>query len=317
MLRTSFRKFGLPIVLATVLLMAGAAPAADGSDGEEEFGVCGESMSYWHPPVVDGCATGHEHGDAPPAWITEAGYDVMFHGHFSTSEQENRLKHAGMKGFLAPLSGIDIYFRLHAISNVLDRSARFHSYEIWARDAGGDVSHWQGWLNTGHPIRNRYPRIRRPGGITPPFMLVVDQESYDAGLNCEQWYIRTAPWAWNITYTICGSTTIYYPNEYAELDRKYWRLSPYGTLGGRRKIEASWPPERDYPTGEFVATQFGEIVTGMDDPRCSGVTRVDDVDYDNVCLEQYIAPTMTPVGPPDHNQEKVFDVTGVQIPNAE
>jgi hypothetical protein len=68
--------------------------------------------------------------------------------------------------------------------------------------------------------------------------------------------------------------------------------------------------------GQFWATQFGEIVAGPDDPRCSDTTTKFDVTYENVCLEQYIAPTMQQVASPSINAEqRQFDATGVQVPN--
>jgi hypothetical protein len=281
----------------------------------EELGVCGERMDVWHPPVINGCATGHEHGDAPPSWIAAAGYNVSFHGHFNTSPTEHTAKHAAMKGFTARFSNADIYFRVHAAANVLDRSARFHSYEVWARDPSGAVSHWQGWYNTGDPERDRY--VRRQGTETSvrPAMLVVDQTSWDQGIRCEQWYALTSVWSWDFGWTICNTTTLYYAGENQEQDRSFWRLAPDGSLGGTRRLEAAWYSSRSHPTGAFVATQFGEIVSGMNDPRCSATTTTYGKTYQNVCLEQYIAPTMTQVAFPGNAVQKNFDTTGAVVPN--
>ena len=280
-----------------------------------DLGACGESMMEWHPPVIGTCATGHEHGDAPPSWIADAGYDVGFHGHFNTSPAENAAKHAGMKGFLARLKGVDLYFRIHAASNVLDRSARFHSYEMFARDGSGGVSHWQGWYNTGDPVTDRVPR--RSGSETGvrPVMLVVDQTSWNQGIRCEQWYAFTAGWSWDFGWTICNSTTLFYPGENANQAQSTWRLAPDASKGGTRRLEAAWYAFRQHPTGAFVATQFGEIVSGMNDARCSGRTVRYGITYDNVCLEQYIAPTMTQVSFPGNAVQKSFPTTGVRIPN--
>jgi hypothetical protein len=280
-----------------------------------EVGVCGEPMNTWHPPVINGCATGHEHGDAPPDWIAAAGYNVSFHGHFNTSPTEHTAKHAAMKGFTARFNNVDIYFRVHAASNVLDRSARYHSYEVWARDPQGNVSHWQGWYNTGDPERDRYARRRGTEISTRPAMLVVDQTSWDQGIRCEQWYASTAQWSWDFGWTICNSTTLYYPGENQEQDRSFWRLAPDGSLGATRRLEAAWYASRPHPTGAFVTTQFGEIVSGMNDARCSGTTTAHGKTYQNVCMEQYIAPTMTQVAFPNNAVQKNFDATGATIPN--
>ncbi|MCC6177272.1 MAG: hypothetical protein IT305_18365 [Chloroflexi bacterium] len=282
-------------------------------------GACGEAMDAWHPPVINGCTAGHEHGDPPPSWIGDAGYTVSFSGPFNTTARENTTKHAAMKAFLARFSGVDIYFRIHAASNVLDRSARYHSYDVWTRDAAGGVSHWQGWFNTGDPVADRIPRsLGDPG--RRPLMLVVDRASWDADIRCEQWYGLTASWSWDFGWTICNVNSLFYPGENNEQDMAQWRLPPGGpSLGGLRRLEAAWysssSPGRQHPTGRFWATQFGEIVGGPTDTRCSGTSTRFGTTYANVCLEQYIAPTMTQVAFPGNAVQKTFPTTGVQIPN--
>jgi hypothetical protein len=290
------------------------SPTAPPSHGGH-VGRCGESMHEWHPPVVNGCATGHEHGDAPPQWIRDAGYNPMFHGHFNTSAAENVAKHAAMKGFSANFNGVDVYFRLHAASNVLDRSARYHSYEVWARDPQGGVSHWQGWYNTGDPVTDRIPRRR---GVEPsqrPIMLVVDQTAWDQGIRCEQWYFFSAEWSWDVGWTICNTSTLFYPGENNQQDMANWRIAPDGSKGTTRRLEAAWYSGRPHPTGAFWATQFGDIVSGPNDPRCSATSTKFGVTYQNICLEQYIAPTMQQVAFPGNAIQKQFDATGVELPN--
>ena len=244
-------------------------------DHGSDMGVCGEPTDAWHPPVVNGCNTGHEHGDPPPSWIAAAGYQVMFHGHFNTSPAENTAKHAAMKGFSATFNGVDIYFRIHAASNPLDRSARYHSYEAWARDPSGSVSHWQLWYNTGDPrpsseggARVLRRRVPLPEESQRPIMLVVDQQSLNEGINCEQWYAAPGEpaWGWDFGWTICGATTLYQPNENATAaDTSTWIAAPDGALGLQRRLEAAWYGQRQHTTGAFVSTQFGEIVNGMSD----------------------------------------------------
>jgi hypothetical protein len=281
-------------------------------------GVCGESMASWHPPVVNGCATQHEHGDAPPAWLQAAGYTVSFAGSFNTSAIENTTKHAAMKGFLATFNGVDVYIRAHAASNVLDRSARYHSYEIFSRDPSGGVSHWHGWVNSGDPVADRVPRIQGDPGRRP-MVQVVDQASWDAVLRCEQWYLMSVGWSWDLGWLICNSSTLFYPGENNELDRAFWRLPPAGPsgVGNSRRLEAAWynTPGRPHPTGAFWATQFGDLVSGPTDARCSGTTTRFGTTYANVCLPQYIAPTMITVAFPGNVVQRTFPATGVQVPN--
>ena len=50
--------------------VAASAHAASPTGGGET-GACGESLDNWHPPALDGCATGHEHGDEPPEWTVQ------------------------------------------------------------------------------------------------------------------------------------------------------------------------------------------------------------------------------------------------------
>jgi len=299
------------------------APAADAMDhgtGHGEVGVCGEPVDTWHPPLVNGCATGHEHGDAPPSWIAQAGFTPTFHGEFNTSPTEYTRKHAAMKGFLARFADVDIYFRVHAASNVLDRSARYHSYEVFARDPSGGVSHWQGWYNSGDPLADRFPRRQGVETDKRPAILVVDQTSWDQGIKCEQWYATTASWSWDFGWTICGINALFYPGENNQQDQRFWRLPPSQPgVGTLRRLEAAWYHNtngRLHPVGQFWATPLGEIVTGPDDSRCSGTTTKFDESYQNVCLEQYISPTMKQVASPSINAEqRQFDATGVQVPN--
>ncbi|MEI7555282.1 hypothetical protein [Candidatus Chlorohelix sp.] len=302
-----------------IIKNAALPPATTTPPATTDKGVCGESSEMWHPPVVTGtdgkpCNTGHEHGDEPPKWISDAGYMVMFHGHFSTSPLENTAKHAAMKGFSTRFGDTDVYFRIHAASNPLDHSARYHSYEVWARDSSGAVSHWQGWNNTGDPITDRIVRRQGVESSVRPIMLVVDQTSLAQGIGCEQWYSTTARWSWDFGWTICGATTFYTPGENTTAsDQSTWKLT--GSLGGTRRLEAAWYIFRAHPTGKFYATQFGDIVSGLNDAKCSATSVKYGVTYQNVCLEQYIAPTMKQVSFPNNAIQKDFDVTGVKIPN--
>jgi hypothetical protein len=307
--------------------MPSTAPADHAADHPDGVGLCGEAMEVWHAPVVNGCDTGHEHGDAPPSWIADAGFPAAFHGHFNTSPVENTGKHAAMKGFLTRLDNVDIYFRIHAASNPLDRSARYHSYEVFGRDPGGAVSHWQGWYNTGDPEKDRVARRR---GVEPeqrPIMLVVDETAWNQGIHCEQWY--SAPgqpaWGWDFGWTICDTTTLYRPGENATAsDQSSWVPAPGDPTGTTRRLEAAWYgpnskviPNRGNPPKDqtFWATQFGEIVSGPDDARCSeSITKFGQT-YAAVCLEQYIASTMPAVEFPENAQQKAFQAAGVRLPN--
>ena len=299
-----------PLAIATVDVTQFPAPVA----GQ----LCPDWMHdshAWHPPVdpASGCYFGHEHGDAPPAWAP-----IVFHGHFNTSPAENTAKHAAMKVFVTKINGVDIVFRIHAASNPLDRSARYHSYEVYAKDPSGGISHWQGWYNSGDPVKDRVPRHQGEEPTQRPVILVVDQTAWDQGTRCEQWYSEPgqAAWGWDFGWTICGATTLYQPNESkTATDVTSWVPSPDGTMGLTRRLEAAWYAERSAQRGSFWATQFGEIVSGPADARCTETTTKFDKTYPNVCLEQYIAPTMASVQFPGNATQKEFPGPGVKLPN--
>jgi hypothetical protein len=290
-------------------------PAADTPTplAEGGLGACGESATSWHPPVVNGCRTGHEHGDAPPNWIADAGYSAEF----NISLHENAIAHAAMKGFNAHLGDVDVYLRVHATSNALDRSERFHSYEVWARDPSGSVSHWQGWMNTGDPGADRVPRRAGFSTDVKPSILVVDERSWEQGIRCEQWYGATAPWSWDIAISLCNASTIYYYGEANESASMYWHPAPDGAMESDRRVDVSWFDFRNHPTGKFYATQFGEIVSGPKDSKCTETVMMYGVTYPNQCLAQYIAPSMVRVSFPVNTAQKAFDVTGVKLEGAQ
>lgn len=309
----------LPLLLFTTLLLHADAPGwGTGGAG----GRCGEDQHRWHPPVIADCPTGHEHGDPPPTWLAASGDTVDFLGPFNTSPAENRAKHAAMKGFAARLHGVDLYVRLHTASNVLDRAARYHSYEVWARDPAGGISHWQGWADSGDPVADRVPQ-RLPHPKYRPLVRVVDHASYDLGYRCETWYFVTAPWSWDLRWTICGSTTLYYPGENGTPEQAAWRPAPDRTPGTDRRLEATWVAtpllasgtRHTPPVGRFYATQFGEVVAGPDDPRCAASTVRQGVAYPTVCLPQQIAPTMIEVAAPGNTAEHDYRALGLTLPN--
>lgn len=198
--------------------------------------------SKWHP-----LACGHEHGDAPPQWIIDAGYELGFdtHGgfHGNTSAVENTAKHNAMKGFLGTWGTTEVYLRYHAASNPADRMSRYHSYEVFQRDKDGGVTHFQGWMNSGNPnsylgkdgvsdsnsTPGRASRTVNDPGIRP-VILVVDWDAIQAGINCEQWYVTTSRQGWGPDFgiTICDNSALYFwgENWYNKQGRKYTDEDP-------------------------------------------------------------------------------------------
>jgi hypothetical protein len=146
---------------------------------------------------------------------------------------------------------------------------------------------------------------------------VVDAASLASQIGCEQWYGSTASWSWDFGWTICGTTTVFYPGENDQPAPENWM--PTGATGSElRRLEAAWydgSHGRIHPVGKFWATQFGEGVSGPSDPRCSQSTTRYGTTYQNLCLEQYIAPTMTEVSFPDNAVQKPFGAPGLRLPN--
>jgi hypothetical protein len=292
--------------------------------------------SRWHLPynvdVPGGCLYGHEHGDAPPQWIADAGYEAGFDHdggfHGNTSHKENTEKHAAMKGFLADYTDYSggaqqAYVRVHIASNVLDRTAQYHSTEVFLRDSTGAVSHWQLWLNTGSPETNRFLYDGRNDPGHRPILLTQDETTFPVVKN-EHWYTSpTAGWGWNINWTI-DVTTFWRHGETYDTDVSHWL--PTGRLGTVRRMEPAWygPDSHVHkyrgnpPVGvEFWSTAMGEIVSGPDAPQClPTVAQPQPVP----CLSQYIAPTAKSIEqaiPGGTPRERVFPGIGlgVRLPN--
>jgi hypothetical protein len=320
------------VILAAAALL-GHEVVPHGHDAHaQQVGACDHhDASRWHAPyewdlsTSTGCLYGHEHGDAPPAWIAEAGYAAGFdHAggfHGNTSHLENTEKHAAMKGFLADFTDYgggtqQVYFRVHIATNALDRTARYHSYEVFMRDATGAVSHWQGWFNSGDPSADRFLYNGRNDPGRRPIVLTQDETTFAVVKN-EHWYTRaSAAWNWDFAWTV-DATTFWRPDEAYDPNPANWPAT--GRLGTVRRLEPAWygpdsrvSPNRGRPPRgvAFYATPFGEIVSGPDDPRCAPYS----------CLRQFIAPTARAVeaGIPGGNpRERVFPGIGlgVRLPN--
>lgn len=182
-------------------------------------GRCGESMTEWHPPVVNGCATGHEHGDPPPQWVYDAGYTPSFK-HPANTPNENQLKHTSFKGFQLRDDGVDLYVIAHIDTNPSGHSSRSHSYQVWARDRTGNVSHWRGWMDFGEGDMTG-PQISRDGcdPDVRPIMSVFIPECSSSPVRFESWYSRaggSGSWSWDFGFNIKAN---YFfggdPNNYA------------------------------------------------------------------------------------------------------
>jgi hypothetical protein len=278
------------------------------------FGVvnaCGEGTHNWHGPVVNGCNATHEHGDAPPSWVQSSPFPAHFN-HPANTPSENVLKHTGFKGFLMSDDGATVYTIMHIDSNPNGHTSRFHSYQMWARDPSGNVSYWDGWLDFGQG-NNTGPNLRRNGCDNTdvrPIMAVNDEPCNEVLF--ESWYSSaggSGGWAPDFGFNLLAQ---YYtggdPNNMAT-----W--GPTGSLNSVRRIELAWYDFRSSQRGSFWATQWGQIVSGPNDPVCGTSRTYGTKTYTTLCLQQYIAPTMTSVSFPGNSVQRTYSMTGVQLPN--
>jgi hypothetical protein len=309
----------------------------------------GGNLDAWHGTLEGTTRCGHEHGDAPPSWLT-----LHFVGAFNTSPHEHALspnaanptrlgKHNAMKGlaWTSP-QGVDYYIRYHAATNVLDRMARFHSAEVWAREANGKISHVAGWWDSGDPNRfgsggpapnggpgdgGRRDKLSFDGDFRPEVDVVISQGDFDLRNKDELWYFYPVnPGIWLPTFSILiNATTLAFPGEASNPSMTTWQ--PTGGDGSVRGGGITWnagsAPVKDAP---FWSTQFGEAVTGPSDPRCSGTTSFavnlppnrfhlfsQPETHPNVCLQQIVSSTLPAVnaGIP----QRAYTRTGLVLPN--
>jgi hypothetical protein len=300
-----------------------ATPATRPSSTPVANQLCPEELHdphNWHPPVhSSGCYYGHEHGDAPPAWVQSSGWLAMF-SHPGNTPNENVLKHSSFKGFTLRDDGIDLYVIMHLDTNPNGHSSRFHSYQAWARDASGGISYWDLWADFGQE-NNTGPNLRwdeNCGGNTEirPIMAVLYPQ---CDFTFESWYSRAgAPeWGWDFGFNVKPQ---YYngPSVGVSSDPDLAAMStwlPTGQWNDVRRIEAAWYAFRQHPTGRFYSTQWGEIVSGPTDPQCGTQRTFGSKTYEVLCLEQYIAPTMTTFSFPGNSVQKEYNFTGVRLPN--
>lgn len=285
---------------------------------EGNVGVCGESNLVWHPPVVNGCATGHEHGDAPPAWVVASDWQPEY-VHVASTPNENAFahKHSAMKGWAATFNGVQIYGVFHLDFNPGGHASRFHSYQMWARDQQGGVSHWAGWLDFGAitgpnpalwPTGPQIRRIHCDSTDVRPIMAVNDEGC--GPVQFESWYSRAGSAAWDFGFNINS-------NYYLGGDPNV--PSTWAPIGGvrnvERRLEAAWYSFRETARGAFWTDQFDVAVSGPNDPICGSTIQVGTRTYTRVCIEQYVAPTMVTVGFPGNSVQRIFPGQSVVLPN--
>jgi hypothetical protein len=282
-------------------------------------GSCGESTSEWHAPVVNGCATGHEHGDAPPDWVHASSWHPMFL-HPGNTPNENVLKHTSFKGFSMRLNNVDLYTINHLDTHPNGQQTRFHSYQVWARDPTGAVSHWDLWADFGTndaatPTIRAVDTCGTPQTIRP----IIQLNFPECPAAFENWYPRsgTPLWGWDFGF---NTKAQYYagPKQGTLSSGDLANIStwlPTGQLNNERRIELAWYSNRSPQRGTFYSTQWGDIVSGPSDARCGTQRTIGGRAYETLCIEQYIAPSMLTVQFPGNSIQKTYPSTGVRLPN--
>lgn len=215
----------------------------------------------WHPPTT------HDHGDEPYTWVNQfnAGAHVVipsipsvvtYGGDESSSPMENTHKHEGFKGLrMTGPNNVQAYYRYHAASNPLDRSADKHSFELWIKDSKNNVSFMQGHYNVG------FARIPdRNTGVRPVIICIAPGQKGD-----EEWYGEPHSYWQPDANIMMGATTHCVSNESATAhDMSTWH--PTGNKGLFRRASLHWYPGQltEKTLHMFCTTKEGYVPTDSD-----------------------------------------------------
>lgn len=259
-----------------------------GGMGEVELHDCHWPVNKPHGDLVTDpvtgaeCFPGHEHGDLPAQWMTDAGVTIQFGGPEATPN-ENVMKHQAYKLFVidgtvdqgvyadpARCPGVEtpvqkIALRVHAASNPMDRASRFHSYQLFVLDCLGGLSYAQGWYDTGNPgypgSPSRQSAAAEDDGFRPRIGM-VDDAALAINRGCEQWYMfasqvwhepegtitNGSPFGPDLGINYCGATVKVVPNEHlTAMDIEAWRQYELtgSNFGHIRLIDVNWYKEND------------------------------------------------------------------------
>jgi hypothetical protein len=275
-----------------------------------------EADLRWHAPgVAHGDRPPHEHGDAPPQWLIDAGINPTYsHVGGTPGENHSYWKHSAFKGWAGRFTdNQDWYGVFHLDFNPGGHASRFHSYQLWVKDATGAISSFSGWLDFGQ------------GNQTGPNLVVVCGQASNerpiimvnqTGCNplFETWYARAAgsgDWAPDFGFSIA-------PNYFAGGDPNdpttWTAINPWPNNANRR-LEFAWYANRSTLRGEFWTTQWGAVVNGPSDPICGSERTIGERTYAVACLRQFIAPTLQSIQFPGNAIQRTFPDDGVELPN--
>lgn len=273
---------------------------------------------FWHAPgIAHGDRPAHEHGDAPPQWLLDAGIRPTFN-HVGGTPGENHAfyKHTAFKGWTGQFNGQEWYGVFHLDFNPAGHTSRFHSYQLWVRDATGAISAISGWLDFGVG-NSTLPQVVLQCGGDDSTRPIMNPPVQGCPISFESWYARaggSGDWAPDFGFNIN-------PNFYAggdPLNPATWTNTGY-VRNLERRIEFAWylggSGIRPAPRGEFYATQWGDIVSGPTDPICGTQRAIGERTYTVACLRQFIAPSLQPMTFPGNATQRQFPGNGVVLPN--
>jgi hypothetical protein len=270
-----------------------------------------EADMHWHAPGAHGDRPAHEHGDAPPQWVLDAGYTPMFaHDHGTPNENVAFWKHTGFKGWAGRFNNQNWYGVFHLDTNPAGQRVRFHSYQLWVQDTTGAVSHFSGWLDFGTGDTATAQTVVTCGqdsGVRP--IILVNAASPCTELRFENWYARaggSGVWAPDFGFNVNPN----YRDGGNVTDPTTWETT--GSVRNlERRIEFAWYADRSSRRGTFWATQWGDIVSGPEDPACGAPRTIGGVTYTTVCAMQVVQQTLQSIQFPGNNQQRTFPGAGV------
>jgi hypothetical protein len=269
----------------------------------------------WHAPGAHGTRPAHEHGDAPPSWVYAAGYNPMFvHDGGTMGENVADYKHTGFKGWAGKFTdGQEWYGIFHLDVNPAGQNNRFHSYQLWIKDATGAVSYFHGWLDFGVNANTGPQKVvvcATDSGTRP--IIMVNRAGCAARF--ENWYARAGATQYGGPDVGFNISPNYFDGDPAAPET--WQSINGAANNLTRRIEFAWYANRSALRGEIWTDQFGRVMSGPTDARCGTQVTVGERSYTVVCIKQVVQPTLKTIQYPGNSVQRTFPGAGtVVLPN--